>query len=149
MVEEREDSYYSEGELLSRDKLVAKKSYSAPYIVISDNYDQPLYDSQDEEELESANTTTLLKNLEMQEQMMEAMQGRDSGQDGEEQLDEETDQLLMMQQQFQQQNQNQKQHSKITEVSKSKESSQQNMKQRQNNQSTEHKRQSQQYEQQL
>ena len=64
---EQEDSYYSEGELISRDKVANKKSYSAPYIIFNDCFDEPLYDSEEEKDLESANTTTIMKNLDMQE----------------------------------------------------------------------------------
>lgn len=69
MVDSNNDSYYSEGELISRDKLANKKSYSAPYIIINDCYDEALYDSEDERENDSANTTTIIKNLELQEQL--------------------------------------------------------------------------------
>ena len=46
--EEAEDmeSYYSEGEMQTRIKLLKQKSYSAPYILISDCYDEPLYDTE-------------------------------------------------------------------------------------------------------
>lgn len=67
MIESNDDSYYSEGELLSKDKLANKKSYSAPYIIINDCYDEALYDSDDDKYNDSANTTTILKNLELQE----------------------------------------------------------------------------------
>jgi hypothetical protein len=58
-----EESYYSEGELISRDKIVNKKNYSAPYIIMNYCFDEPLYDSEEEYELERANSTTILDNL--------------------------------------------------------------------------------------
>lgn len=59
------DSYYSENELISKDKITNKKCYSAPYIILNDCFDEPLYDSESEKDHDSANTTTILKNLEM------------------------------------------------------------------------------------
>ena len=40
------ESYYSEGEMQTRIKLLKQKSYSAPYIMIGDCYDEPLYDNE-------------------------------------------------------------------------------------------------------
>ena len=45
------ESYYSEGEMQTRIKLLKQKSYSAPYIMIGDCYDEPLYDNESQREL--------------------------------------------------------------------------------------------------
>ena len=71
-----EESYYSEGEIKTRIKLISQKSYSAPYIVFSDCYQEPLggYPSDDEEEDElpsKAYSTTVLQSIELQEQMLQ------------------------------------------------------------------------------
>lgn len=42
-----QESYYSEGEIQTRIKLISQKSYSAPYIVISDCYQERLCDDDD------------------------------------------------------------------------------------------------------
>lgn len=47
--DEDESSYYSEGEIQTRIKLIGQKSYSAPYIIFSDCYEEPLGGSEDEE----------------------------------------------------------------------------------------------------
>jgi hypothetical protein len=49
--------------------LISQKSYSAPYIVISDCYEEPLGGDDDgEDDIPSkANSTTILQNLELQE----------------------------------------------------------------------------------
>lgn len=44
--EEDEQSYYSEGEIQTRMKLIRQKSYSAPYILMSDCFDEALQDSE-------------------------------------------------------------------------------------------------------
>jgi len=46
--EEDGESYYSENEINTRIKLISKKSYSAPYIIISDCYQEPLCDDEEE-----------------------------------------------------------------------------------------------------
>lgn len=50
MLPREDESYYSEGELISRDKVANRKSYSAPYIVMNYCYDEPLYDSEEEQQ---------------------------------------------------------------------------------------------------
>jgi hypothetical protein len=76
--EEDQDSYYTEGEAQTRMKVIGQKSYSAPYIVISDNYVEPLGGEEDddsENQLPSkAYSTSVLHNLELQEQMLSQMQ---------------------------------------------------------------------------
>lgn len=44
------ESYYSENEIKTRIKLINQKSYSAPYIIISDCYPEPLCDDEDEDD---------------------------------------------------------------------------------------------------
>lgn len=46
MDENEEESMLSEGEAITRMKLINQKSYSAPYIMISDCYEEPLYDNE-------------------------------------------------------------------------------------------------------
>ena len=53
------ESYYSEGEVNTRIKLIRKKSYSAPYIIINDCFDEPLFDTESQI-LEKAYSTTML-----------------------------------------------------------------------------------------
>jgi len=138
MIPKDDESYYSEGELISRDKVANRKSYSAPYIVMNYCYEEPLYDSEEEpQQFQRAYSTSIIDEFHLQEKLAQAMQAQDGSED--EEMDEETAQMLMMQQeqmlQQQMQQKQQKQHSKITEVSKSKESSQMNAQQKQNSSS--------------
>ncbi|CDW83414.1 UNKNOWN [Stylonychia lemnae] len=129
-VDSDQESYYSENELITRDKLANRQTYSAPYIILNDCFDEPLCDSESEKELESANTTGYLKNIEYQEQLAEQMAN--------EEVDPKTAQLLkqqqeqqemirqqqmmqqqQQQQQYQQQQQQQKQNSRINESNQS------------------------------
>jgi len=64
MIPSNDDSYYSEGELLTRDKLADRQTYSAPYIIFNDCFEDKLCDTESNQELDSAHTTTVLKNLE-------------------------------------------------------------------------------------
>ena len=67
---EQEDSYYSEGEIKTRIKLLSQKTHSAPYLIINDCYEEPLYDDDDESNIiQRAYSTSMLQNL-------EAMQAR-------------------------------------------------------------------------
>jgi hypothetical protein len=70
-IDSDQESYYSENELITKDKLANRQTYSAPYIILNDCFDEPLCDSESEKELESANTTGYLKNIEYQEQLAE------------------------------------------------------------------------------
>ena len=64
---EFEESQYSEGDLLTRKKIVYQKSYSAPYLFFSDCYDEPLCDDTGSKELgREFNSTTMLQNIELQ-----------------------------------------------------------------------------------
>lgn len=62
-----ESSYYSEGEIQTRIKLIGQKSYSAPYIIFSDCYEEPLGGSDDESNPSKAYSESLLQQLELQE----------------------------------------------------------------------------------
>jgi hypothetical protein len=57
--EEDKESYYSEGEIQTKIKLITQKAYSAPYIIINDCFDEPLYDSESQI-LQKACSTTML-----------------------------------------------------------------------------------------
>lgn len=48
--QEDDESYYSENEIKTRIKLISQKSYSAPYIIISDCYPEPLCDDEDDDD---------------------------------------------------------------------------------------------------
>jgi hypothetical protein len=65
-----QSSYYSEGEIQTRIKLIGQKSYSAPYIIFSDCYEEPLGGSDDESQRppSKAYSESLLQQLELQEQ---------------------------------------------------------------------------------
>ena len=68
--DEGDESYYSENEIRTRIKLINQKSYSAPYIIISDCYPEPLCDdAEDDEEGDQlpskAYSTTVLQSLEL------------------------------------------------------------------------------------
>ena len=66
--EEQQDqeSYYTEGEMKTRIKVVNQKSYSAPYIVISDCFEEPLggfdeeHDDMEDQMPSKAYSTTML-----------------------------------------------------------------------------------------
>jgi len=61
------ESYQSEGELLSKMKLLNKKSYSAPYIIFSDLYPEQLHDNEEDMlDEDKANSTTMMQNIELQ-----------------------------------------------------------------------------------
>ncbi len=67
MMDEDEESCYSEGELMTRAKLITQKSYSAPYILLVDCFNDPLQDSESQIN-QKAYTTSMLENLELKEQ---------------------------------------------------------------------------------
>lgn len=71
----------------TRIKLLKQKSYSAPYILISDCYDEPLHDN--ESQSQKACSTTMLQSLELKEHS-----GDEQDQEEDEEMDEETLQLL-------------------------------------------------------
>lgn len=80
---------------MTRYKLANRKSYSAPYIIMNDCFDEPLYDSESQV-LQKACSTTMLQNLElMEEPADDPGNGAGEGED----MDQHTAQLLMMQQQ--------------------------------------------------
>ncbi len=54
-----ESSYYSEGEILTRNKLIRQKAYSAPYILLVDCFDEPLCDSESQIMQKACSTTML------------------------------------------------------------------------------------------
>ena len=54
---------------MTRDKLADRQSYSAPYIIMDDCYEEKLCDTEQEQDEDSAHTTTVLKNLEEQEML--------------------------------------------------------------------------------
>ena len=60
-----QESVYSEGELMTRMKLIKQKSYSAPYILFLDCFDEPLCDSESQGYLEHGYSTTRLQNIEL------------------------------------------------------------------------------------
>jgi hypothetical protein len=59
MMGEDDESFYSEGEIKTRIKLMKNKSYSAPYILISDCFEEPLCDTESQM-LQKAYSTTML-----------------------------------------------------------------------------------------
>ena len=62
---DEEESYYSQGEIDTRIKLLKQKSPSAPYLLLSYRERPPLYDSErddDSEKAYSTNMIDLLKN---------------------------------------------------------------------------------------
>jgi len=66
-----QSSYYSEGEIQTRIKLIGQKSYSAPYIIFSDCYEEALGGSEDDESQRppsKAYSESILQQLELQEQ---------------------------------------------------------------------------------
>lgn len=79
---------------MTRYKLANRKSYSAPYIIINDCFDEPLYDSESQI-LQKACSTTMLQNLELQEDPdNHGVHQLGDGED--EEIDQQTAQLLMM-----------------------------------------------------
>lgn len=73
--DEDDESYYSENEIKTRIKLISQKAYSAPYLIISDCYPEPLCDEDDEESQNQmpskAYSTTVLQSLQIDDQMMQ------------------------------------------------------------------------------
>ncbi len=65
--DEDQESVYTEGELMTRMKLMKQKSYSAPYILLLDCFDEPLCDSESQM-LEHACSTTMLQNIDLKEE---------------------------------------------------------------------------------
>ena len=66
MYGDEDQSYYSEGEMQTRMKLIRQKSYSAPYILMSDCFNEALYDTESQI-LQKACSETMLQGLELKE----------------------------------------------------------------------------------
>lgn len=97
--EEEEESYYSEGEIQTRIKLIGQKAYSAPYIVFSDCFEEPLGgdDSESDRPPSKALSESVLQQLEMQQppQFLQKKQENSPRPDDEEELDVDISQRLL------------------------------------------------------
>jgi len=119
-----EDSYYSQGELASRVKLLRHKSPSAPYLLYSQQEEEPLRDEEDSDEANGSDRANSTTRFHMYKKYgVEVKDLIDENEDNmEDEIYEETAQQLMMYQ-MEQAKSKQQYDSKISEVSKSKESS--------------------------
>lgn len=86
-------------------KIIHQKAYSAPYIIFTDCYEEPLGGEPDEEDEDEqlpskAYSTTVLQSAELQEQLMEQIRmQQQQEQEDEDGSGEATAQLLYQQQQ--------------------------------------------------